>query len=107
MRRPLSLLALSALALGSLTLPAHAADYDAVPHLVRDANTGAASSSPEEMIVYGSRVIYLASSTSTGGELWISDGSKAGTKPRGGRSVLRRFVLFMVLRAGSRARRGR
>jgi hypothetical protein len=36
-----------------------------------------------------------------------TSGSKAGTKATGGRSVLRRFVLFMVLRAGSRARRGR
>jgi ELWxxDGT repeat protein len=80
MRRTLSLLALSALALGSLTFPASAADFDSVPHMVLDASPGAANTGTSASVRLGDRLVYVAPNGTSGWELWTSDGTKNGTK---------------------------
>lgn len=82
MRRFLSVLALSALALSTLVFPATAADYDTAPHLARDIAPGASASFiGTDAAVIGTRAVFAADATGgTGSDLWITDGSTGGTK---------------------------
>ena len=82
MRRTLSALALSALTLGVLALPAPAGATVEKPHLVRDLVSGATSSDivSGDSAALGSRLVFAANTAAKGREVWISDGTAAGTK---------------------------
>jgi ELWxxDGT repeat protein len=47
--------------------------------LVKDINTGSASSSPENFIVFNNALYFFATTAANGTELWKTDGSNAGT----------------------------
>jgi ELWxxDGT repeat protein len=47
--------------------------------LLKDINTGAASSSPTNLFVYNNTLFFFATTAANGTELWKSDGTKAGT----------------------------
>jgi ELWxxDGT repeat protein len=60
-------------------LPAVAAASDS--RLVRDINTSAGSSgNPSNLVAAGGKVFFTASTPTTGTELWVSDGTNAGTR---------------------------
>jgi ELWxxDGT repeat protein len=48
--------------------------------LVKDINPGKAGSFPSSFIVVGSHIFFTAETTSSGIELWISDGTESGTR---------------------------
>lgn len=86
MRRSMPVLALAAATalaagtLGALARPASAADFDTTPHIVRDATAGGLGTSfVNDVAKLGGRLVY-AYDGALGAELWISDGSSAGTK---------------------------
>ena len=51
----------------------------AMPELVKDINATAASSAPGQLTEVGGIVFFTASTSTTGNELWKSDGTEAGT----------------------------
>ena len=81
MKKLLSAAAIGALTIGVLAAPAPAADYDGVAHRVKNIAPGSSDAYISEGVTLGSRFIFGAhSTTAIGDELWISDGSAAGTK---------------------------
>ena len=83
MKKLISTAAISGLVAAALVAyPAAAADYDTAPHLVRDIAPGAAHSFiSEESASLGSRTVFAADASGGGGsDLWITDGTTAGTK---------------------------
>jgi ELWxxDGT repeat protein len=48
--------------------------------LVKDINTADASSDPKEFLTIGTKTFFSANDGKTGNELWITDGTDAGTK---------------------------
>ncbi|MDQ6523845.1 hypothetical protein RB608_09555 [Nocardioides sp. LHD-245] len=75
------LVALLVAAGGVCALPASAAadPYGPDPWLVREAVPGAGLSTVEGGVALGGRVVYSQRTPSTGFELWVSDGTPAGT----------------------------
>jgi ELWxxDGT repeat protein len=57
--------------------------YAQTAQLVKDINTirnsNPSSSSPSDFIRYGSRIVFVASTSTSGRELWTTDGTAAGT----------------------------
>ena len=48
--------------------------------LVKDINTADASSDPKEFLTIGNKTYFSANDGKTGNELWVTDGTDAGTK---------------------------
>ncbi len=48
--------------------------------LLRDINTGAASSSPDNFVVMNGKLYFTSITPATGRELWVTDGTTAGTR---------------------------
>jgi len=48
--------------------------------LVKDINSGANDSNPEELIVFDNRLYFVAEDTTNGRELWTTDGTTSGTQ---------------------------
>ena len=46
-----------------------------------DLNPGAGDSSPWQFVNYNGKMLFNAATTASGAELWISDGTSAGTQP--------------------------
>ncbi len=65
--------------LTSLLLCLAAASSAQTPTLLKDLNPGADNGSPTRFFVYGERVLFRADSGPEGVELWITDGTPAGT----------------------------
>jgi ELWxxDGT repeat protein len=80
MKRLLSACALVALAAGGLAVPASASDFDATPHLLKDATPGTGKSFVDNALVLGNRMLYAYQSEANGTELWVTDGTSAGTR---------------------------
>jgi ELWxxDGT repeat protein len=49
-------------------------------NLIKDINPGVADGNPAEILSYNGQLIFQADSEDTGVELWISDGTEAGTR---------------------------
>lgn len=47
--------------------------------LIKDINGGVSDSSPDKLTVYNNEIYFIATSSSTGRELWKTDGTSAGT----------------------------
>ncbi|WP_456697608.1 ELWxxDGT repeat protein [Aeromicrobium sp. P5_D10] len=82
MKKLLSAAAVGALTFGLLTTPASASDFDAVPHLLKDLVPGGISSGVDEddSAVLGNQLVFAAQKAGLGKELWITDGTAAGTR---------------------------
>ena len=81
LRMPVSRLRATTLPLLLLALLAapHRAAAFGVPAMVKDINPGAAASSPVDLFVLGTRLVFFASDGVAGIEPWVSDGTGAGT----------------------------
>jgi ELWxxDGT repeat protein len=75
-----ALLTTLALTLGGLSVAASADAAEPAPRLVLDATTGSGLSAVGDGVALGSSLIYDYYSPGYGQELWVSDGTAAGTK---------------------------
>jgi ELWxxDGT repeat protein len=71
---------LFALLASSAAVVPPAAASDEVPVLVKDIEPGADGGSPGQMVVLGDLMVFVAETSAHGGELWVSDGTVAGTQ---------------------------
>lgn len=69
--------AAAAVTVGAACSGASAADFNAA--MVKDLNTEGQSSGPRNFMNLGSKSFFAASDPATGRELWVSDGTQAGT----------------------------
>jgi len=77
--RLVTVVALLATAVVTVGLQPADAQAQPVPYQVADINPGVDSSSPSRLFAFGNRLLFQANDGTNGTELWISDGTAAGT----------------------------